>query len=162
MAQWLACWAHNPKVRGSKPRSAISLEVDGLVNIKRLIAFSWCGDESGWCPDVASTHGAWRHAGVRFLLRRGFDCLWTIVQYCSAAVKIIWWLVVVFSPQLSRELSLMLQTECLSPFFFGEIALYWIVAVLGKQRRECVCIDLKGVRNMQRIVLWENSSCAIV
>ena len=23
MAQWLACWAHNPKVRGSKPRSAI-------------------------------------------------------------------------------------------------------------------------------------------
>ena len=28
------------------------------------------GDESGWCSDVASTHGAWRHAGVRFLLRR--------------------------------------------------------------------------------------------
>ena len=26
VAQWLACWAHNPKVRGSKPRSAISLE----------------------------------------------------------------------------------------------------------------------------------------
>ena len=25
MAQWLACWAHNPKVRGSKPRSAIAL-----------------------------------------------------------------------------------------------------------------------------------------
>ena len=24
MAQWLACWAHNPKVRGSKPRSAIT------------------------------------------------------------------------------------------------------------------------------------------
>ena len=23
MAQWLACWAHNPKIRGSKPRSAI-------------------------------------------------------------------------------------------------------------------------------------------
>ena len=23
VAQWLACWAHNPKVRGSKPRSAI-------------------------------------------------------------------------------------------------------------------------------------------
>jgi hypothetical protein len=22
MAQWLPCWAHNPKVRGSKPRSA--------------------------------------------------------------------------------------------------------------------------------------------
>ena len=24
VAQWLACWAHNPKVRGSKPRCAIS------------------------------------------------------------------------------------------------------------------------------------------
>ena len=24
--------------------------------------------ESGWCLDVTSTHGAWRHAGVRFLL----------------------------------------------------------------------------------------------
>ena len=24
--------------------------------------------ESGWCSDVTSTHGAWRHAGVRFLL----------------------------------------------------------------------------------------------
>ena len=23
--------------------------------------------ESGWCSDVTSTHGAWRHAGVRFL-----------------------------------------------------------------------------------------------
>ncbi len=23
VAQWLACWAHNPKVRGSKPRSAM-------------------------------------------------------------------------------------------------------------------------------------------
>ena len=23
VAQWLACWAHNPKVRGSKSRSAI-------------------------------------------------------------------------------------------------------------------------------------------
>ena len=33
------------------------------------------GDESGWCLDVASTHGAWRHAGVRFLLRRDFAYL---------------------------------------------------------------------------------------
>ena len=24
--------------------------------------------ESGWCSDVISIHGAWRHAGVRFLL----------------------------------------------------------------------------------------------
>jgi hypothetical protein len=25
-------------------------------------------EESGWCSDVTSTHGAWRHARVRFLL----------------------------------------------------------------------------------------------
>ena len=25
VAQWLVCWAHNPKVRGSKPRSAIHI-----------------------------------------------------------------------------------------------------------------------------------------
>ena len=24
--------------------------------------------ESGWCPDGTSTPGAWRHAGVQFLL----------------------------------------------------------------------------------------------
>ena len=27
-----------------------------------------CRDESGGCSDVTSAHGAWRHAGVRFLL----------------------------------------------------------------------------------------------
>ena len=30
MAQWLAGWAHNPKVRGSKPRSASSMAGYGL------------------------------------------------------------------------------------------------------------------------------------
>ena len=31
---------------------------------------AWCESrgESGWCSDVTSIHGAWRHAGVRFLL----------------------------------------------------------------------------------------------
>ena len=28
--------------------------------------------ESGWCSDMTSTHGAWRHAGVRFLLSGAF------------------------------------------------------------------------------------------
>ena len=31
VAQWSACWAHNPKVRGSKPRSATFLFVFGFV-----------------------------------------------------------------------------------------------------------------------------------
>ena len=34
-----------------------------------LLALSFIGqDESGWCSDMTSTHGAWRRAGVRFLL----------------------------------------------------------------------------------------------
>ena len=31
--------------------------------------FQKCRGDSGWCLDVTSTHGAWRQAGVRFLLR---------------------------------------------------------------------------------------------
>ena len=27
-----------------------------------------CRGESGWCSDMTSTHGMWRHTGVRFLL----------------------------------------------------------------------------------------------
>jgi hypothetical protein len=34
VAQWLACWAHNPKVRGSKPRSAM-LHVRAEGNLAR-------------------------------------------------------------------------------------------------------------------------------
>ena len=31
-----------------------------------------CRGESGWCSDMTSTHGAWRHAEVQFLLPGGF------------------------------------------------------------------------------------------
>ena len=31
VAQWLACWAHNPKVRGSKPRSAMRLRASAVL-----------------------------------------------------------------------------------------------------------------------------------
>ena len=46
------------------------------------------GDESGWCSDVASTHGAWRHAGVRFLLRRGEFS--SILQTCLCVGQAHW------------------------------------------------------------------------
>ena len=35
VAQWLACWAHNPKVRGSKPRSANLFSFICLLNAMR-------------------------------------------------------------------------------------------------------------------------------
>ena len=34
-----------------------------------------CRGESGWCSDMTSTHGAWRHAEVQFLLPGVY--LWT-------------------------------------------------------------------------------------
>ena len=39
--------------------------------------------ESGWCSDMTSTHGAWRHAGVRFLLSGG----WPIGLYHWLSTK---------------------------------------------------------------------------
>jgi len=38
------------------------------VAFPQLCLWLTCRGESGWCSDVTSTHGAWRHAGVRFLL----------------------------------------------------------------------------------------------
>ena len=35
------------------------------------VAAQGCRGESGWCSDMTSTHGVWRHAGVRFLLSGG-------------------------------------------------------------------------------------------
>ena len=44
VAQWLACWAHNPKVRGSKPRSANAKKrlvgkLAGLGSLRLLVRF---------------------------------------------------------------------------------------------------------------------------
>ena len=41
MAQWQAYWAHNPEVRGSKPRSAIFLHQNKnvLLNLLNLMYF---------------------------------------------------------------------------------------------------------------------------
>ena len=42
--------------------------------------------ESGWCSDVTSTHGAWRHAGVRFLLPGVFQ-YGTQHRYCVGVFR---------------------------------------------------------------------------
>ena len=38
--------------------------------------------ESGWCSDMTSTHGAWRHAGTRFLLSGGLR-----FSHCSRSMR---------------------------------------------------------------------------
>ena len=51
--------------------------------------------ESGWCSDMISTHGVWRHTGVRFLLSGGFMLVVLIVtpswaaprRWCSTAKR---------------------------------------------------------------------------
>ena len=50
---------------------------------------SAAGGELGWCLDMTSTHGAWRHAGVRFLLSGECICfdttLWPALGLPSMA-----------------------------------------------------------------------------
>ena len=43
------------------------VSVQSLNQNREVRLYSGRG-ESGWCSDVTSTHGAWRHARVRFLL----------------------------------------------------------------------------------------------
>ena len=53
MAQWLACWAHNPKVRGSKPRSAISIgHFSFRVEFVRAQNFGMCSKRWRVCQKV--------------------------------------------------------------------------------------------------------------
>ena len=85
------CWhlvspscARNPLYRASWPAGAqLRAEPAPLPSAQ--------GDrgESGWCSDMTSTHGAWRHAGVRFLLSGGawpnslainHDCGWGLLS----------------------------------------------------------------------------------
>ena len=49
------------------------LEPSPQKHLMHPLLWSWCRSESGWCSDVTSTHGAWRHAGVRFLLSGVFQ-----------------------------------------------------------------------------------------
>ena len=44
MAQWLACWAHNPKVPGSKPGSAMFLlsQKWPVLLLLAVVAFVGC------------------------------------------------------------------------------------------------------------------------
>ena len=80
---WLACKTGQAHISESAKPWKISSQHHGQAKQKMCWVrtmqqekpgekISLSGDESGWCSDVASTHGAWRHAGVRFLLRRDF------------------------------------------------------------------------------------------
>ena len=45
--------------------------------------------ESGWCSDVTSTHGAWRHAGVRFF-RCAFEQRSSWSRAVLFALQVVW------------------------------------------------------------------------
>ena len=49
------------------PKSKLAKHVDMHI-LGPVYIFLLGRGESGWCSDMTSTHGAWRHAGVRFLL----------------------------------------------------------------------------------------------
>ena len=52
-----------------------------LLNNTIFIFFACCRGESGWRSDWTSTPGAWRHAGVRFLLPGEFG--WRTTGACE-------------------------------------------------------------------------------
>ena len=52
VAQWLACWAHNPKVHGSKPRSAICMCLSVHITYIFLHTMSLHPPDTFWCKWV--------------------------------------------------------------------------------------------------------------
>ena len=105
VAQWLACWAHNPKVRGSKPRSAIVLH--GLVHTSSNIRV--CRNASSFvfasvrafCPSVrrflrglssfvmSLCNGCFARSCVRRLSSESFVVLcllWVLLHSCAKTV----------------------------------------------------------------------------
>ena len=105
VAQWLACWAHNPKVRGSKPRSAIWLH--GLVHTSSNIRV--CRNASSFvfasvrafCPSVrhflrglssfvmSLCNGCFARSCVRRLSSDAFvvlRLLWVMLHSCAKTV----------------------------------------------------------------------------
>ena len=71
---WLVCQLSNLPVQLWKLRqSYVKQHRQTLGHIlaqtpRGRVTVQECRGESGWCSDMTSTHGAWRHAGVRFLL----------------------------------------------------------------------------------------------
>jgi hypothetical protein len=61
-------WQFHSSATSHKPSPVRLLQLPMVCLIIKapLSLFSW--GESGWCSDVTSTHAAWRHAGIRFLL----------------------------------------------------------------------------------------------
>ena len=72
VAQWLACWAHNPKVRGSKPRSAI-LNSPGRPLGKPNTGLCIENAHAGSRTRVTSMGGLYDAATLRALVAEAFS-----------------------------------------------------------------------------------------
>ena len=127
VAQWLACWAHNPKVHGSRPCSAISLP---HVCMMRSLTRSWvvlvglriwgsrgllvgmCVGFLGCCRPFTSKCGCGRfklaaHSQISVL---PFDCFWW-ASFFPRVFPLRFWLVLVQSGSLARFLGPFLSLE---------------------------------------------------
>ena len=67
VAQWLACWAHNPKVRGSKPRSAMFSQISAAP-LKLIPHSSSQGDAVKHSSGTDAFNGHRSHFGSRYKL----------------------------------------------------------------------------------------------
>jgi hypothetical protein len=61
-------WQLHSSTTSHKPSPVRPLQLPMVCLIIKAPLSLFSRGESGWCSDVTSTHGAWRHAGIRFLL----------------------------------------------------------------------------------------------
>ena len=64
---WRTVWAPSYRHAELGPRKEDEVRLVSTQTASSMSFLSGRG-ESGWCSDVTSAHGAWRHAGIRFLL----------------------------------------------------------------------------------------------
>ena len=64
---WRTVWAPSYRHAEFGPRKNDEARLVSTQTASSISFLSGRG-ASGWCSDVTSSHGAWRHAGIRFLL----------------------------------------------------------------------------------------------
>lgn len=94
VAQWLACWAHNPKVRGSKPRSANLEKLMSCQDFPSIVVFwpqhivvFWPQEPSWECPETCVARVRADRPGQGVRPKRILLDTCTLLRYCFRLSK---------------------------------------------------------------------------
>ena len=85
VAQWLACWAHNPKVRGSKPRSAIFRCVNDLRRCHSVYSLTMFLSNRENDPGRTRTCNPRLRRPMPYPLGHGARCKWSRRAPCNVS-----------------------------------------------------------------------------